>query len=150
MILEEAIKQYKFTSLEHKTALNLYYTQAQLQNFSSGLLRPYGISVQQFNILRILRGQKGKAVGVSDISERMIDKMSNTSRLVEKLRLKNLIERRECPNDRRKAEITLTAKGLQLINEASNNVDKLLMERFQCLDEKEQVTLNRLLNKLNQ
>ncbi|NND35367.1 MAG: MarR family transcriptional regulator [Saprospiraceae bacterium] len=150
MILEEAIKQHKFKSLQHKTALNLYYTQAQLHSFSSGLLKPYGISVQQFNILRILRGQKGNVIGVSEISERMIDKMSNTSRLVEKLRQKNLVQRRECPEDRRKAEISITPEGLSLINEASGKVDQQLMDRLQILSEEELSTINILLDKLNQ
>lgn len=150
MILEEAIKQHKFNSVELRTLLNIYHTQSSLQSASNSVLKPFKISVQQFNILRILRGQKGGSVSNSEISDRMLDKMSNTSRLIEKLRLKGLIERRECPVDRRRVEIKLTEKGLQLINEASVVVELDIEKTMSVLDQQELATLNRILDKLNQ
>jgi DNA-binding MarR family transcriptional regulator len=80
----------------------------------------------------------------------MLDKMSNTSRLIEKLRIKGLLERRECPIDRRKAEIELTSKGLALINEASIILDEALIRRIEVLNQEEVGTLNKILDKLNQ
>ena len=131
-------------------ALNLYYTQGRMHNFSTNLLKPFEISVQQYNILRILRGQKGKVISMSNITDRMIDKMSNTSRLIEKLRIKGLVERMECPNDRRKAEIKVTEAGLEVINKASLLMDTELMERLKVLNDEEVAMLNNLLDKLNQ
>ena len=149
MILEEAIKQSKFSSVELRTVLNLYHTHSGLQTFSSGILRPFAISIQQFNILRILRGQKGDAVSVSEITCRMLDKMSNTSRLIEKLRQKELIVRNECPNDRRRVEIEITPKGLDLINEASEKMDMEIIQKMQILSTDEIKELNIILDKLN-
>lgn len=150
MILEEAIRQIRFSSEHLRTVLNISHTHGQLLGYSNTRLKPFAISVQQFNILRILRGQQGKAISVREISVRMLDKMSNTSRLIEKLRIKGLLERRECPKDRRKAEIELTDKGLALINEASVILDEALIGRIQILDQEEVRTLNKILDKLNQ
>ncbi|MBK8503676.1 MAG: MarR family transcriptional regulator [Saprospiraceae bacterium] len=149
MILEEAIKQTKFSSTELRTVLNLYHTHSSLQTFSHSILRPFSISIQQFNILRILRGQNGSAVSVSEITCRMLDKMSNTSRLIEKLRQKELIIRNECPEDRRRAEIEITPKGLQLIQEASEKMDSEIIKKMQVLSDDEIDTLNIILDKLN-
>lgn len=150
MILEEAIRQNKFSSEYLRTVLNIAHSHGQLLAYSNTRLKPFAISIQQFNILRILRGQQGKAISVREISVRMLDKMSNTSRLIEKLRIKGLLERRECPKDRRKAEIELTSKGLALINEASIILDEALISRIQVLDQEEVGTLNKILDKLNQ
>ncbi|MCB0686754.1 MAG: MarR family transcriptional regulator [Saprospiraceae bacterium] len=149
MILEEAIKQQHFKSLELRTFLNIYHTHSTLQSALHADLKPYKISVQQFNILRILRGQKGKPVSASEITERMLDKMSNTSRLLEKLRIKELIIRRECPEDRRKVEIELTEKGLELVNIASVAIESDMDRKLGSFTHDELQTLNHLLDKLN-
>ena len=149
MILEEAIKQTKFGSEELRTVLNLYHTHSGLQAFSHTILRPFSISIQQFNILRILRGQKGGTVSISEISCRMLDKMSNTSRLIEKLRQKELVIRNECPEDRRRVEIEITPRGLQLINEASEKMDLEIIKKMQVLSKDEITVLNSILDKLN-
>lgn len=149
MLLEQAIKQEKFSSLELRTLLNLYHTHSCMQAASHAVLKPFKISVQQFNILRILKGQKGNPVNVSDITERMLDKMSNTSRLIEKLRSKGLIDRRECPRDRRKAEILITDKGLDLVEEASKAMDESTLHRMEVLNQSELLLLNQILDKLN-
>lgn len=149
MLLEQAIKQDKFSSLELRTLLNLYHTHSSMQAASHAVLKPFKISVQQFNILRILKGQKGNPVNVSDITNRMLDKMSNTSRLIEKLRTKGLIDRRECPRDRRKAEILITERGLDLIEEASKAMEESTLHRMEALNQSELVLLNQILDKLN-
>lgn len=88
------------------------------------LLKPHGISPEQFNILRILRGQKGKPIALRDISNRMIDKNSNTSRLVDKLLDKGLVQREACPADRRRVDIVLTASGQQITEALKNIMDQ--------------------------
>ena len=88
------------------------------------LLKPYGVTPEQFNILRILRGQQGKPIALRDISNRMIDKNSNTSRLVDKLLAKGLVQREACPEDRRRVDIVLTPSGRQLIEELKNIMDQ--------------------------
>ena len=120
--LEEAIQQKKFVSERQKANLNIMYTSSWITGKISSVLKPYGISPQQFNILRILNGQKGKPATVKMLTERMIDKMSNTSRLVEKLKIKGLVDRRECEQDRRQVDIFLTDKGLKVMNECSAEI----------------------------
>ena len=88
------------------------------------LLKPHGITPEQFNILRILRGQKGKPIALRDISNRMIDKNSNSSRLVDKLLDKGLVQREACPADRRRVDIVLTASGQQLTEAMKNIMDR--------------------------
>lgn len=149
MILEKAIKQKKFSSLELRTLLNIYHTHSSLQSASHTVLKPFKISVQQFNILRILRGQKGEPISVSDITDRMLDKMSNTSRLIEKLRSKGLLERRECPQDRRRAEVLPTEEGLRIVNEASREMEAKIEERLKVLSPEDLTVLNQILDKLN-
>lgn len=87
--------------------------------------RSYDLTGQQYNILRILRGQKGNPIGVYDLVERMLDKTSNTSRLVEKLRSKGLCERKTCPSNRRLAEVTITPAGMDLLRKLDPEVERL-------------------------
>lgn len=89
------------------------------------LTKSFGISLPQFNVLRILRGQKGKPANLSTLNEHMIHKMSNTTRLVDKLIEKKLVDRSVCENNRRKVEITITSLGLALLT----NIDKKLEEK---------------------
>src|SRR5688572_20535772 len=101
MKLEEEIRQGKFKSEHHKAVLNIIYTAGWLNGIHTRILKKYGISPQQFNILRILRGQHPKPATINLLIERMLDKMSNASRLVDKLKVKGLVERRQCDQDRR-------------------------------------------------
>ncbi len=127
----------------------MYYTSARMQSFENGILKPYGISLQQFNLLRILRGQKGNPISISEIAIRMIDEMSNASRLAEKLRGKDLIARNTCPEDRRKVEIVLTEAGDRLISKASEDMDAAIEDRLRCLSTEEINGLNVVLDKIN-
>ena len=88
-------------------------------------LKPYGISIQQFNVLRILRGQKGVAANLSTVQERMINKMSNTTRLIDKLIEKSFVERIICKENRRKIELFITNKGLVFLNNIDPVIDKV-------------------------
>jgi DNA-binding MarR family transcriptional regulator len=116
MKLEDELKM-KFASAKARAGLNVIFTGAWLSERFNQLLKPFGISEQQYNVLRILRGQKGKPANLFTIQERMVHRMSNATRLVEKLRLKGYVERQICEENRRKIEVTITQKGLDLIDE---------------------------------
>ena len=111
-------------------------------------LKPFNISWQQFNILRILRGRNPKPATVKLLSERMIDKMSNASRLVEKLRNKGLVERTACEEDRRQVNIVITPAGLELIAKASEAIEVNISHILQTISPKEAKQLNGLLDKI--
>jgi DNA-binding MarR family transcriptional regulator len=115
MKIEEAIQPTSALSAEKKTILNIMYTQNLLGESMNEVLKPFDISAEQFNVLRILRGQKGCPANMGMIQERMIAKTSNTTRLVDKLLLKGLVTRKTCPDNRRKMEIAITEKGLGLL-----------------------------------
>ena len=111
------------------------------------VLKPYNITKQQFNILRILRGQHPKIVNLKLIKERMIDKMSDVSRLVERLREKGLVDRKTCKSDRRHIDVCITEKGMQLLQDMDKDIKKIY-DSFSSLSETETITLNNLLDKL--
>ena len=121
--LEQAIQQKQFKSEFQKAQINVLYTAAWLNQQATQSLKPYKISVQQFNILRILRGMHPEPATVKLLTERMIDKMSNASRLVEKLYQKGLVERKSCASDRRRVDIVITKKGLDLVAKASETLE---------------------------
>lgn len=100
-----------------RAVINILTTANLINEKVSELLKPFEISVEQFNVLRILRGRKGTPANMGDIQERMIARMSNTTRLVEKLLAKEMVNRNICPINRRKVEITITPKGLALLKE---------------------------------
>lgn len=115
MEIEREIKQARFRNEFHKVVVNILFTSGWLSVTSTQMLKPFGVSPQQFNILRILRGQHPNPATVRMLQERMLDKMSNASRLVEKLRLKGLVERHENEKDRRQVDVKITQKGLDLL-----------------------------------
>ncbi|MEO6882959.1 MAG: MarR family transcriptional regulator [Bacteroidia bacterium] len=127
--------------------LNIIYTGSWLNNSSIKRFKPYGISPQQYNILRILRGQHPKPASVNLLIERMLDKNSNASRLVEKLRQKKYLERVICDADRRSVNILITKKGLDLLIELEKG-EKEMKKKFSHISEKEASELNRILDKL--
>ena len=113
--IEEEIKQKKFPNIYIKTDVNLLYTCGWLQNDQTRFFKKYGLSMQQYNVLRILRGNHPKPVMLSQITARMIDKMSNATRLVEKLKQKELVTRELNEKSRRQVDICITDKGLKLL-----------------------------------
>ena len=123
MKLEQEIQQRKFNSEMQKAHLNIMFTSGWLKNQINGFLKPYGITPEQFNVMRILRGQHPNAICIRDITSRMIDKSSNASRIVDKLETKQLAVRKTSATDRRESVVTLTEKGLALCNEHTGIID---------------------------
>lgn len=147
MRLEDEIKQKKFDSEKQKLLVNLIFTGNWIKDINSQMLKPFGLTTQQYNILRILRGQHPKPASVNLLIDRMMDKMSNASRLVEKLRLKGFVERRECEKDRRQADVVITKEGLDLLKRIDSTM-VAFEKRFEHLSEEESAQVNQLLDKL--
>ncbi len=147
MKLESEIVQKKFKNEYHKAIVNIVFTYNWMIEKQTKQLKPYDISLQQYNILRILRGQHPNPATVKLIKERMLDKMSDVSRLVEKLRVKGLAEREICQHDRRNVDVCITKKGLELLKELDPK-EKEMEEFMSNLDEKEIEQLNIYLDKL--
>lgn len=150
MKIEDVIKSSIPMSASKRAVLNLMYTQKLLSDQVQGILKPFDISSEQFNVLRILRGQKGNPANMNLIQERMIAKTSNTTRLVDKLLAKELVTRKVCPANRRKIEVGITQKGLGLLLELDPLVESHEMSLMGHLSTQELETLNRLLDKLRQ
>lgn len=147
MKLEQEIKQPKFRNEYHKLAVNVLYTNGWLVNLYSNLFSKHDITSNQYNILRILRGQYPNPATVNLLKERMLDKMSDASRLVERLRIKGFIKRDLSSKDRRCVDVIITDKGLHLLKE----IDKLNNKHdsfLKNLSESEAKKLNNLLDKL--
>ncbi len=147
MEIGKEIKQTKFKNEYQKMLINILFTSGWLNSKHACNLKPYSISSQQFNLLRILRGQHPKPASVNLLIDRMLDKNSNASRLVEKLRLKKLVERTVCPEDRRAVNVIITQKGLDLLDELDKQ-DGAFMKELKNLSEKEAEQINTLLDKL--
>lgn len=147
MTIEEIIKSSSPIALPKKTVLNIMYTQNILAEKFNDVLKPFDISAEQFNVLRILRGQKGNPANMFLIQERMLAKTSNTTRLVDKLLLKGLVTRDICPENRRKMEVKITEKGLTLLLELDPKVDEHEQEFAARMTQAELKQLNDLLEK---
>ncbi|AEL26285.1 MarR family winged helix-turn-helix transcriptional regulator [Cyclobacterium marinum] len=147
MKIEEEIKQSLFKDGYTKAVVNLLFTQSYLVSRQSRIFKPHDISAEQYNVLRILRGRSPKPITVSSIQERMLNKMSNASRLVEKLKQKEMVKRTECPKDRRQVDVVITEKGLDLLALLDKEVKQFNMDTIH-LDEGEVEQLNHLLDKL--
>lgn len=148
MKIQDEIRQKKFKSEYQKAHINILFTAAWLSQQTVQILKPLGISSQQFNILRILRGMHPEPSSVKLLTERMIDKMSNASRLVDKLEAKKLVQRIESGADRRRVDVFITPAGLQLIETASVAVEDRLHKDMALLSEEEAFRLNELLDKM--
>lgn len=147
MKLEDAIKQTSFKNEDERLIINLIYTSSCITSEQNRFFKRYGISPQQYNVLRILSGQFPNPASVGLIQERMLDKMSNASRLIEKLKQKKLVKRSECNNDRRQVDVIITDEGLTLLA----NIDNESAEMHKvciALNPTEKKSLNNLLDKL--
>lgn len=147
MKIEKEILQEKFRNKNHKAAVNIIYTFNWLYEQHMKLLKPFGLTIQQFNILRILRGQYPEPASVKLLKERMMDKMSDASRLVEKLRSKRLVERRICDKDRRSVDVIITKEGLELLDSVDKH-EKEFDQFTENLSDDEINQLNNLLDKM--
>lgn len=150
MKLEDELKMPKFRSPYQKASLNLMFTGEWMMARVDGLLKPYDISSQQFNVLRILRGQHGKPLNLFTIQERMLNRMSNATRLVEKLRLKGLVTRELCEQNRRKVEIAITKKGIELLDSLDPLMKQLEEDTFKSLTEAEAQHLSDILDRVRE
>lgn len=124
MRIEEVIKSTITLDDAKKVILNIMYTQNVISDKFSEILKPYDLSSEQYNVLRILRGQKGNPANMCIIQERMLAKNSNTTRLIDKLLLKDFVTREVCPDNRRKIEVLITQKGLQVLTELDPKVNE--------------------------
>ena len=148
MQLEERIKQNRpFRNQGERLAVNILYTANWLLERFKGHLDIFDITQQQYNVLRILRGQHPNAISTSDIKERMIDKAPDTSRIVDRLITKGLVEKAVCGSDKRRVDVCITKKGMKLLQDI--DADEMRIENFtKQLSKKECETLNELLDKL--
>jgi len=147
MRLEDEIKQKEFRNEFQKTAVNIIFTFNWLDARTRNFMKNYDLTPQQFNILRILRGQHPNPSTINLLKERMLDKMSDASRLVERLRVKELLERNPSSEDRRSVNILISQKGLDLLTE----IDKDFHEYekvFNSITVEDAKILNQLLDKL--
>lgn len=147
MRIEDEIKQAHFRNPAHKAALNMIYSHHWLQQKIRDYLNQFNVTPQQFNVLRILRGQLPKPATVSLIRDRMLEKLSDASRIVERLRLKGLITRKQCQGDRREVEVSITQKGLALLKK-SDALEESMNIIFSKLSETELSELSRILDKM--
>jgi DNA-binding MarR family transcriptional regulator len=141
MELEKELVVDKFDCLYEKTLVNIVFTYNCINANLKKILDPFNITVQQYNILRILRGHY-KPATVNLLKDKMLDKMSDTSRIVDRLLQKELVERHICPNDRRAVDISITSKGLELLIEIESSYDpqkilqgKLLISEIEKLNQ---------------
>ncbi|MEM0542148.1 MarR family transcriptional regulator [Flavobacterium sp. j3] len=147
MKIEEIIKSNVALKDSKKVMLNIFYAQNVINDKFNEILKPYDLSGEQYNVLRILRGQKGNPANMCVIQERMLAKNSNTTRLIDKLLLKDLVTRDVCPVNRRKIEVLITAKGLEILAILDPKVEEHELFFAQNLNAKELENLNTLLEK---
>lgn len=124
--IEELIKTKPIQDSYARAVLNIIYTGGWIVNSVNHALKPLGITEPQYNVLRILRGQNGAAMNLFEIQNRMLQRMSNVSRLIDKLVEKGYVERTECKENRRMVDIRITEKGLTLLNDAESSVQQNL------------------------
>jgi DNA-binding MarR family transcriptional regulator len=145
--IESEVKQEKFQSEFQKAAVNILFTGSWLYNLNATFLKTFDVTPEQFNVLRILRGSHPKPMMLADITCRMIDKNSNATRLVEKLRVKALVKREICKNNRRQVDISITDKGLTVLTKIDRSSDTW-QSTLKNLTKAEAQQLNFLLDKL--
>jgi DNA-binding MarR family transcriptional regulator len=147
MGIDKDIHQNKFRNERHKAMINLLYTYGWTVERLKQFVSDHGITHQQFNILRILRGNHPTPLSTLTIRERMIDKMSDTSRIVDRLLSKALVKKVICKKDRRLVDITITDKGLKLLEKLDGRQDEM-DDILSNLSEKEASSLSKLLDKI--
>lgn len=147
MNIDEQLMKGNFQNQKHRLRMNMLYSSYWLSDRIADFLKPFGITQQQFNVLRILRGQSPEPISTKEIRERMIVSSADSSRLVDRLCEKDLIWKRPCPHDGRLVQVFIDKKGEELLA----RIDKQLPELDAVmgnLSEKEAEVLNQLLNKM--
>lgn len=146
--IEEHIKTKPIKDPYQRAMLNVMFTGVWLQQKMGQLLKQFDITEPQYNVLRILRGQKGEAMNLYEIQDRMIQKMSNVSRLIDKLVAKKLVTRKESKENRRRVDITITQKGLDLLDKVEPNIAPVLKGMGKSLSKEEATKLGEWLDKM--
>jgi DNA-binding MarR family transcriptional regulator len=147
MSLENDIQQRAFRNEFQKAILNILYTQNYLVGRMTDVFKKFDITRQQYNVLRILRGQYPDHASINLIKERMLEKMSDSSRIVERLRIKGLIRRADGKTDKRSVEVTITEAGLELLQRMKDHVEEI-EGLINNLTPDEARELNQLLDKI--
>ncbi|HEY5533918.1 MAG TPA: MarR family transcriptional regulator [Ignavibacteria bacterium] len=147
MKLEKEIMQERFKSEHQKMVVNLLFTGSWIGFQQLQILKPFGLTIQQYNILRILKGQYPNPATVNLLIERMLDKTSNASRIADRLVHKKFITRKTCPEDRRSVDVVIRKEGLELLEKIEAK-EKELENKFNSLTNSEMKSLNNLLDKL--
>jgi len=145
--LEQAIQSTKFKNEVHKAGLNILYTAWWLKTVMSRELKEFGLTHEQYNVLRILKGKYPDQMCVRDIACRMIEKSSNVPRIIDRLEIKKLVKRSTSAQDKRETVITLTQAGITIL-EASTVVLNRVMDEMMLVNESEALDLNNLLEKV--
>ena len=148
MNVEEYIKSSKEIPLRKKTLIHILLINNKIKEVIGSTLKSFDVSLPQYNVLRILRGQNGKPANLSTLNERMISKMSNTTRLVDKLILKKLVNRVVSPSNRRKVEIFITNEGIEVLEKMDKAVEKAECSITKKLENEDLKSLNILLDKI--
>jgi DNA-binding MarR family transcriptional regulator len=146
MSLEEDINQKSFRNEFQKAAINFIYSYNWMNEKMKLFFDKEDITPQQFNILRILRGA-GKPISTLQIRQRMLDKMSDTSRIVDRLLIKELVKKDTCPNDKRLVDVSITDKGRKLLEKLDANNEEM-DAIFNNFTESDARIFNGLLDKL--
>lgn len=147
MGLEQELKQERFDNVYEKMVVNIFFTGSWLANLNASRLKPFGLTPEQYNVLRILRGSHPKPMMLADITSRMIDRNSNATRLVEKLKSKGLVNREICETNRRQVDISITESGLAVLSRIDEGLDGWL-QNLKTIPQSEVETLNAILDKL--
>lgn len=148
MKIEDAIKSKNKLSIATKTVINILYTSRIVEEAIATVLKSYDVTIQQFNVLRILKGQNGNPANLSTLQERMVDRSSNTTRLVDKLIKKGWVKRNTCKLNRRKVEIFITKEGLLLLEELNPITEQVNQDSLRNLSNQQLENLNDLLDTL--
>ena len=147
MKIEVEIRQKEFRNEYQKAAINLVFTNNWLMDKHQNFFNQFGITPKQYNVLRILKGQYPNSISTSDIRERMLDKSSDSSRIVDRLAARDLVAKRVCPSDKRLVDVSISEKGLNLLSTIDSNIQEL--DNFTAsLTEDEAKQLNILLDKI--
>ena len=147
--LENILKSTSSISEAKATVISIFQINSKIKDTLLHQLKPHDLSIEQYNVMRILRGQKGKAINLQDIQTRMINKMSNTTGLVDKLFKKKFVKRIICKNNRRKVEISITDLGLSILDGLDPIIENTEQNITKHLNKQELKQLNNLLLKLN-
>ncbi len=146
--LKSRLKIKEDISLSKETILRIFLSTDLIKQRLISNLKPHALSLEQFNVLRILRGQQGQPLNLQDVQERMINKMSNTTRLVDKLILKDYVTRTQCTTNKRKIELSITKNGLDKLLEIDHLIDASEKQATDKLNTSELIELNKLLHKI--